>query len=130
MTPLLPLGLAIALNTTVLGVGVVWMRRMAKRAVAVRATAYRALFQLEPLPPAGDEVQILVEDDDGRTSQLDAVHWPHLGWTDAVTMLRVEDDVLGWRRHPFRRREPPPVDFTGWTDEEITAELERRFGDG
>ena len=70
-------------------------------------------------------MQILVEDDGGAVAELDAMHWPHLGWTDAVTLLRVEDDVLGWRRHQFRR--PPPQDFATWTREELAAELARRF---
>ena len=128
MTPLLPLGLAIALNVTVLGAGTLWLRRQAKRVTAERATEYRGLFQLEPLPSAGDPVQILVEDDDSRTSEIEGVHWPAIGWTDAVTMLRVDGDVLGWRRHPFRR-EPPPIDYSGWTRDELAAEMKRRFGD-
>ena len=99
MTLLLPLSLAIALNAAVLGAGTLWLRRQAKRVTTERATEYRGLFQLEPLPPAGDEVKILIEDDDGRTTEIEGVHWPAIGWTDAVTMLSVEGEVLGWR--PF-----------------------------
>lgn len=58
MTPLLPIGLAIVLNVTVFGAGTIWLRRQTKRVAAERAveraTEYRGLFQLEPLPPAGD----------------------------------------------------------------------------
>ena len=127
MTPLLPLGLALALNATVLGAGTLWLRRQAKRVTAERAGEYRSLFKLDPLPPAGEEVQILVEDDDGRTSEIEGVHWPAIGWTDAVSMLRVEGDVLGWRRPPFRRE--PLVDYSGWSDEQVAAEMARRFGE-
>ena len=108
---LLPIGLAIALNGIVLTAGTVWLRRQSKRVEVERAAEYRAMFSLEPLPPARDEVQILVEDDDGRTSEIEGVYWPAIGWTDAVTLLKVESDVLGWRRHPFR--EAPPIDMTG-----------------
>ena len=94
-----------------------------------RAAKYRGLVALEPLPAAGDEVQIFVDDGYGRTSEIEGVHWPAIGWTDAVTMLRVEGDVLGWRLPPFRR-EPPPVDYTGWSDEQVAAEIGRRFEDG
>ena len=73
-------------------------------------------------------MKILVGEDDGRTTELEGVHWPGLGWMDPATLLPIEGDVLGWCEHPFRG-EPPPIDFIGWTKEEVGAEVERRFGD-
>ena len=66
-------------------------------------------------------MQILVEEKGGGTSQLEAVHWPHFGWTDAVTLLRIEDEVLGWRQHPFLHH--PPDDTTTWSRERLKAEM-------
>ena len=95
-----------------------------KRVAAERAASCRSLFKLEPLPPPGEAVPILVVEEDGRTSQLEAVHWPHLGWTDAVTLLRIEDDVLGWRKHPFASEPLNPIDdSTTWSRGRLDAEL-------
>ena len=68
MTPLLPLGLAIALHTTVLDEGFVCC---GFRRSASRAAEYRGLFVLEPLPTADVKLKILVEDDDSRTSEIE-----------------------------------------------------------
>ena len=127
MTAALVVGLPIVLNVALMTVGMLWAKRQVKRVAAERVARYRGLFKLDPLPPSGDEVQILVEDDVGRVSELDAVHWPRLGWTDATTLLRVEDDVLGWRRHPFRQT--PAGDLSTWRRTKLAAELARRFGE-
>lgn len=58
-------------------------------------------------------------------AELDAVHWPNLGWVDATTLLKVEDDVLGWGWHPFRER--PQEDPATWPRERLEAELQRMF---
>ena len=123
MSPLLPIGLAIVLNVTVLGVGLAWSKRQLRRVAAEREAQYRGLFKLVPLPPPGEKVLILVEDDDGKVSEIDAVHWPQLGWTDAITMLRVDDDVLGWRQPPFRA--PAAVDHSTWSREQLERGLAR-----
>ncbi len=128
MTALEVIGCAIALNVGVLTAGVVWSKRQVKRVAAERAAEYRGLFKLQPLPPPGDEVQILVEEEDGRTSQLEAVHWLHLGWTDAITLLRIEEEVLGWRWHPSRERRQD--DPSTWPREKLAAEIDRLYGNG
>ena len=121
MSPLGFLGLAVAVNLLVFSSGIFWMGRQMKRAEAERAADYRAMFVLEPLPPQGEEVQILIDDEHGMLAKLDAVHWPHLSWIDATTQLPVEDDVLGWRWHPFRERRQD--DPSTWSREKLAAEL-------
>ena len=121
-------GFLILVNATIFAAGTVWTRRLSKRAAIERAAEFRDLFKLEPLPPPGDEVQILVDDERGMLAKLDAVHWPYLGWIDAQTLLAVEEKVLGWRWHPFRER--PHEDPATWSREMVAAELERLYGSG
>ncbi len=122
------IGLVVGVNVAILIAGTLLARRPVKRVAAERDAQFRALFKLEPLPPPGDEVQILVDDERGMVAKLDAVHWPYLGWTDARTLLPVEDDVLGWRWHPFReRRQDDPAT---WPREKLAAELERLHDSG
>ena len=117
----------VLVNAAILVVGTLWTRRQVRRVAAERAAQYRDLFVLEPPPPPGDEVQILVDDERGMPVELGAVHWPHLGWVDATTLLRVEEEVIGWRWHPFRQR--PQDDPATWSREQVAADLEKRFGD-
>jgi hypothetical protein len=128
MTRLVVVGLAIALNVAIMVGGIIWAKRQVKLVAAERAAAYRALFALEPLPPAGDEVQILIDDKSGTPAEIAAVHWPYLGWVDAVTLLKIEDEVLGWRGHPFRERRQ--ADPAVWPREKRAAELKRLYGSG
>ena len=88
-----------------------------------RTAAYRALFMLEPLPKPGTQVQALVEDDRGAVDELEALHWPYLGWIDAVTLLPVDGAVLGWRWHPFKTE--PAVDYSTWSRAEIERAVAR-----
>lgn len=99
-----------------------------KLIAAEHTAAYRSMFTLDPLPPAGDEVQILVDDKCGMPAEIEAVHWPYLDWVDAVTLLKVEDEVLGWRWHPFRERRQ--ADPAVWSREKTAAELKRLYGSG
>lgn len=107
MNPLVPVGAAIVLSTAVLVGGVAWWKRQAKRVAADRDAHHRGLFVLDPLPPPGETMQILVDDEGGMLAERDARHWPHLGWVDAVTSQAIDDDVLGWRRHPGHGQADP-----------------------
>lgn len=128
MTAVSFVGLLIVVNVTIMAGGIVWAKRQVKFVAAERAAAYRGLFALEPPPTPGNEVQILIDDESGMPAEIEAVHWPYLGWVDAVTLLKVEAEVLGWRWHPFRerRRADPAV----WPREKMAAELERLYGSG
>ena len=128
MTALAVIGSAIVLNAVLFGAAMVWTNRQLKLVAAERAAAYRAMFTLEPLPPQGEEVQILVDDESGMPTEIEAVHWPYLGWVDATTLMKVEDDVLGWRWHPFRERRQE--DTSTWSRERLAAKLERMFPSG
>lgn len=74
-------------------------------------TAYRGLFHLQPLPPPGEEVLVLCQDEHRQTSVIEAVYWPYLGWTDAVSLLMVEGSVLGWRPQSICRGALPLLDI-------------------
>ncbi len=98
MSPSAVVGSAIVLNVGILVGGVVWARRQLKLVAAERAAADRGPFTLDTLPPPGEVVRILVDDERGVPAEREAMHWPDRGWVDATTRLRIEDEVLGWRR--------------------------------
>lgn len=121
--------LAIALNVAIMAGGIIWAKRQERRVEADRtASSYRGLFKLDQLPPPATEVQILVDDESGKPIEIEAMHWPHLGWVDAVTLQKIDEEVLGWRWHPLRdRSDEDPVT---WSRERLAAELERMFPSG
>ena len=104
MSPSVVVGAAIVLNVGIMVGGVVWARRQLKLVAAERAAADRGPFTVDALPPPGEAVQILVDDERGTPAEREAMHWPDLGWVDATTRLRIEDEVLGWRRPPVGTR--------------------------
>lgn len=63
MSPLVVVGAAIVGNVILFTGSIVWSNRLVKRVAAERAAAYRAMFVLDPLPPAGEEVQLLIDDE-------------------------------------------------------------------